>query len=139
MVDKKDYDLDAMSVQELTSLISDAESKRREKMEGAKAALIAEMEEKAAELGLSLEGLVRTSSAHAPAEATRGRKPRRDAGASVPAKFRGPNGEEWSGRGRPPSWLTALEADDLHRELAVGGLEAHHLAVPGSEEGAAER
>lgn len=27
---------------------------------------------------------------------------------AVPAKFRGPNGEEWSGRGRTPNWLSAL-------------------------------
>lgn len=27
---------------------------------------------------------------------------------SVPAKFRGPNGESWSGRGLTPKWLAAL-------------------------------
>ena len=29
----------------------------------------------------------------------------------APAKYRGPNGESWSGRGLAPKWLTALIAD----------------------------
>ncbi len=33
----------------------------------------------------------------------------------VKPKFRGPNGELWSGRGRTPRWLTALEADGKNR------------------------
>lgn len=32
--------------------------------------------------------------------------PRR--GGTVAPKYRGPNGETWSGRGRQPKWLTAL-------------------------------
>ena len=34
----------------------------------------------------------------------------------VAAKFRGPNGETWSGRGRPPVWLVTLEAQGASRE-----------------------
>ena len=34
----------------------------------------------------------------------------RVAGAVVAAKFRGPNGETWSGRGLTPRWLSALLA-----------------------------
>ena len=34
----------------------------------------------------------------------------RAAGAVVAAKFRGPNGESWSGRGLTPRWLSALLA-----------------------------
>ena len=33
------------------------------------------------------------------------------AGAVVAAKFRGPNGESWSGRGLTPRWLSALLAE----------------------------
>jgi DNA-binding protein H-NS len=29
-------------------------------------------------------------------------------GIKVPPKYRGPNGEEWAGRGARPRWLTAL-------------------------------
>jgi DNA-binding protein H-NS len=28
---------------------------------------------------------------------------------TVPVKYRGPNGETWSGRGKAPNWLTSLE------------------------------
>ena len=38
----------------------------------------------------------------------------------VPAKFRGPNGEAWSGRGLMPRWLTALTAQGREKdEFAV--------------------
>ena len=37
-------------------------------------------------------------------------KAAKKAGASVAAKFRGPNGETWSGRGLTPKWLAALLA-----------------------------
>lgn len=35
---------------------------------------------------------------------------------SVAAKFRGPNGETWSGRGLSPRWLTSLIAQGAKRE-----------------------
>ena len=34
---------------------------------------------------------------------------------AVAAKYRGPNGETWSGRGRAPTWLTVLEAEGRQR------------------------
>lgn len=34
----------------------------------------------------------------------------------VPAKFRGPNGETWSGRGRLPGWLAVIESQGGARE-----------------------
>lgn len=34
----------------------------------------------------------------------------------APVKFRGPNGEAWSGRGRAPGWLAALEGQGVSRE-----------------------
>jgi DNA-binding protein H-NS len=115
-------DLDRMSVQQLTALIADAEAKRRDKLEDAKAALRAEMERKAAELGIAPGDLFSTVGQQAPAEqgagknGTRARKPRGDTGAKRAAKYRGPNGEEWSGRGRMPNWLAALEAEGRKRE-----------------------
>jgi DNA-binding protein H-NS len=35
----------------------------------------------------------------------------------VAVKYRGPNGETWTGRGRPPGWLAALEAQGANREV----------------------
>ena len=34
---------------------------------------------------------------------------------AVAAKYRGPNGETWSGRGRAPTWLVTLEAQGRQR------------------------
>lgn len=34
----------------------------------------------------------------------------------VPVRYRGPNGETWTGRGRTPRWLAALEQQGASRE-----------------------
>ncbi len=107
--------LDRMSAQELTALIEAAEGKRREKLDAAKQDLIAEFRTKASELGLSMEALFPQQQP----EPTSTRKPRSDAGTIRPAKYRGPNGEEWSGRGRTPNWLVALDAEGRKRDELV--------------------
>jgi DNA-binding protein H-NS len=115
-------DLDRMTVPQLTALIAAAEAKRRDKLDDARAALRAEMEQRAAELGVALDDLFSAPEQQAPAEQAAGkngpraRKPRDDTGAKRAAKYRGPNGEEWSGRGRMPNWLAALEAEGRGRE-----------------------
>lgn len=45
-------------------------------------------------------------------------KPRKSKAAGVPVapKFRGPNGETWSGRGLSPKWLSALIAQGQKKE-----------------------
>ncbi len=43
-------------------------------------------------------------------------KPSRKAGVPVAAKYRGPNGETWSGRGLMPKWLAALVAQGQPKE-----------------------
>lgn len=40
----------------------------------------------------------------------------KNAGTPVPPKFRGPQGETWSGRGLMPRWLTALVAQGQPKE-----------------------
>jgi DNA-binding protein H-NS len=57
----------------------------------------------------------------APAKAARRGRPAKEsrkgrALGPAPVKFRGPNGETWAGRGRPPRWLTALEAKGERRD-----------------------
>jgi DNA-binding protein H-NS len=95
---------------------------QREELEDAKAALRAELERRAAELGISVGDVFSTVGQQAPAEqraaksGTSARKPRGDTGTKRAAKYRGPNGEEWSGRGRMPRWLAALEAEGRGRE-----------------------
>ena len=116
-------DLYRMTVQQLTALITAAEAKRRDKLEDAKAALRAEIERKAAELGIAPRELFSPDKQQAPREkeASRPRKPRENPGAKRAAKYRGPTGEEWSGRGREPGWLKALVAQGHSKdEYRVG-------------------
>ncbi len=97
-------------------------AEQRDKLEDAKAALRAELERRAAELGIAPGDLFSAPEQQAPAEQAAGengrraRKPRGDIGTKRAAKYRGPNGEEWSGRGRTPKWLAALEAEGRGRE-----------------------
>ena len=108
---KPSIDLNTMSAEELIQLIKEAETALSSKKEGAKANLIAEMKEKATALGLDLGDLL-----DKPSPRTNVRRPRNDAGQKIAAKFRGPNGEEWTGRGRKPTWLTTLEAEGKTKE-----------------------
>ena len=92
-------------------------AERRDKLEDAKAALRAELERRASELGIAPGDVFSAAGQQAPAEqGARARKPRDDTGSKRAAKYRGPNGEEWSGRGRMPNWLAALEAEGQGRE-----------------------
>jgi DNA-binding protein H-NS len=50
------------------------------------------------------------------------KKTGKKAGASVAAKYRGPSGETWSGRGLMPRWLAALVAQGRKKEeFAIKG------------------
>ena len=92
-------------------------AERRDKLEDAKAALRAELERRAAELGIAPGDVFAWLRQQMPVgKGTRTRKPRDDIGAKRAAKYRGPNGEEWSGRGRTPKWLAVLEAEGRGRE-----------------------
>lgn len=113
---KMSINLDNLSVQELTQLITEANAKRSEKQESARNQLIEEMKSKAAQLGLSLEALIGASAS------LKGitRKVRGDKGQSLAIKYRGPDGETWTGRGRMPRWLTtAIEKGQSKDQFAV--------------------
>ena len=98
----------AMSVEDLTHTIGVAEGIRQVKLEDAKKALIAEFRQKASALGVTFESLL---SGH-------GSPPRirRASDNKLAVKFRGPNGEKWSGRGRLPTWLQEAEKAGRKRE-----------------------
>ena len=106
---KSDINLDSLSVPELNQLIEDAKAALEGKKQGARAQLIEEMREKAAQLGLELGDLL-----DKPGPRTNVRKPRSDAGKAVAAKYRSPEGETWTGRGRMPRWLT----EAMHHGMA---------------------
>jgi DNA-binding protein H-NS len=114
MPDKKSsFDLDNMTVVELTALRDAAESKRQEKLEDAKQAVLDRARSELQALGLSFETVM---SGAARPSAKPGRAARKDAGEPIPAKFRGPDGQTWSGRGRLPNWLHTLEAEGKSRD-----------------------
>ncbi len=54
--------------------------------------------------------------AKVPASDKRAAAARKKPAGAVPAKFRGPNGETWSGRGLMPRWLSALVAQGQAKE-----------------------
>jgi DNA-binding protein H-NS len=112
--------LDKMSTQELAGLIQAAEEKRREKLDIAKQELLAEFRERASNLGIPLENLFPQAAGATQGTRQSTRKVRSDVGRKLALRYRGPNGEEWTGRGRPPSWLIALEGQGRKRdEFAV--------------------
>ncbi|WP_082012255.1 H-NS family nucleoid-associated regulatory protein [Belnapia sp. F-4-1] len=106
----KRIDLDRLTVPELRELIADAEAKLSEKQEKAKADLLAKWKAEAEENGLTLQALLPGISSPAAKAA------RKAPSGTLPAKYRGSNGEEWSGRGRLPKWLKALEAQGRKRD-----------------------
>ena len=90
------------------------------------AATVHEIRAKMQAFGITLKDLQSTKGAKggrgkaksSPAKATKAVKtPKaRKASAPVAAKYRGPNGESWSGRGLMPKWLSALVAQGQSKE-----------------------
>ncbi len=81
------------------------------------ASTVADIRAKMAAFGITVKDLGGKASAKKgkpgrPAKAGKVAKVRKSKAAGVPvaAKFRGPNGETWSGRGLTPKWLSALVA-----------------------------
>ena len=93
---------DTLTAQQLRQMRELADQKRLEKLEDAKAQVIAEMREKFAQLDLDFDEVMGL---------------RRKRGQSVlPAKYRNPEGKEWSGRGYPPQWIRDYEEEGGDRE-----------------------
>jgi DNA-binding protein H-NS len=105
--------LGSLSVGELTQLGEAVEAARQAATENGRRALLEELRAKARELGLSPEDL---AAALAPTGAPAKRGVAKGEGKKVAAKYRGPNGEEWTGRGIAPKWLAALEASGRARD-----------------------
>ena len=99
-----------LTIAELTTVIEEAETLRREKQEEAKAALLAKWQAEAAENNLSLDTIL---AGQQPAQGL-GRKVRRGTGDKVAAKFRDPEtGKTWSGRGREPTWIKGKNREEF--------------------------
>ncbi|WP_421988705.1 H-NS family nucleoid-associated regulatory protein [Roseococcus sp.] len=102
--------LPSLSMEELGLLSHAIEKARSDMATAGRAALLEEFRLKAERLGLSIEELVGVTGGDG------SRLQRSDAGKKVAAKYRGPNGEEWTGRGRMPTWMATAEAEGHGRD-----------------------
>jgi len=101
--------MNMLSAQELRQVRESAEKKRAGKLKDARSAFLVEMRQKAEQLDLSFEDVLTMQNE------TKTRSRKRE-GVPVKIKYRSPNGEEWSGRGRAPVWLRNLEAEGHNRD-----------------------
>src|SRR3954454_4745317 len=101
--------LTRLSYAGLQAVISAAEGKKRAKREEEREALLAEFQERVASLGFHVN-------IELTEEPPRSRKQRSDRGRPAQVKYRVPAGQSWSGRGRPPEWITTLETSGRNRE-----------------------
>jgi DNA-binding protein H-NS len=99
--------MDTLSTQELRVIRDEADRKRQANLKDERAAAIAEMRERFSQLELSFEEVL---------AAEGNKQTTRRSGATARVKYRGPDGETWSGRGRAPVWLKILEAGGHNRE-----------------------
>lgn len=116
-------DFAGYTLAQLDALIASAQEARQTLVTEARQNLRQEMSAKADALGISVDELMGNQKARrgrppgaksAAAAGPRGPSPLK--GKKAPVRFRGPNGETWTGRGRTPRWLSALEAKGKSRE-----------------------
>ncbi len=100
--------IDRLPSETLSELIGHIQAKQHSRQEEERNTLLAKWRDEAARFGMQIR-LEPIGSSSRGGRGTGG-------GKSIAPKFRGPNGETWSGRGIPPKWLTALEATGRNRE-----------------------
>ena len=109
--------LEDLTTSGLRKVIQHAQALIEQKTEGERRSFIEEMTTRAKDLGMSVADILgkavptgmRSSSVGVKKKAAPAKK------GSAPVKYRGPGGETWAGRGRPPRWLSALEAEGKTR------------------------
>ncbi len=103
--------LDFLNASELRVIRDRAERKWQEKLEEAKRAAVEKMRAELAEAGVDPRDVI-VSFGRPKAESRAPIKPKYKA----KLKYKGPNGEIWTGRGYAPGWLKQLEAAGHNRE-----------------------
>ncbi len=106
--------ISSLNYTELDELSALIQRERAGKLDEARRTLMAEFEEKAASIGLTPDQLF-GQSRNAPEKSKRGKKTEQQS-APAAVKFRSPDGQTWSGRGRKPTWLTQAEAGGQSQE-----------------------
>ncbi len=114
-MDQRLKSLEDLSVTALRKLVECATTLIAQKTEGEKRSFIEEVTARAKSLGVSITDLFGKSAPKPVKKAPR--KKRAGVKASPPIKFKGPNPDDtWTGRGRRPRWLVALEAEGKDRK-----------------------
>ena len=103
----------------LRQQISEMEKQAAELKKKNRPAVLTELREQMAAYGISAEELSRPAPKTRPkappakpASPAKGKKP----AVPSPAKYRGPEGQEWTGRGTAPKWLNDLVAGGKSRD-----------------------
>jgi DNA-binding protein H-NS len=96
--------LDTLPAGALRQIRDIAEEKRQGKLEDTKQLVIDKMRAELEQAGIDPDAI----------NVSFGR--RRRSKSSLPVKYRGPDGQEWSGRGIRPTWLAMLETHGHKRE-----------------------
>lgn len=97
-----------LSAAQLTDLIANAQEALAAKKSQERDATLSELRAFAASKGYTIDELMGRGSS--------GRRQRSDKGIKLKAKYVGPNGETYTGRGPTPRWLKALESKGHKRD-----------------------
>lgn len=103
-----DIDLDKIDLVTLKKLADAASEKFRTRKQDELKNMVADFLAQAKAIGYSSADVLAEIKGKGVSSAPggkRGRAPRADKGSVTPPKYRGPNGELWSGRGQPPNWM----------------------------------
>ncbi len=113
----ENIDLDKIDLATLKKLADSASEKFNKRKQSELKDMVARWLAEAAAVGYSASDVMaERRGGRAEGGARRGRAPRADKGATAAPKYRGPNGELWSGRGQPPKWMKPLLAAGKKKE-----------------------
>jgi DNA-binding protein H-NS len=111
--------LEGFSVSSLRKVMESCEQILERTTEGERRTFIEEVTARAAGLGMSITDLLKRAVPGGAAPSRPVAKKAAGKTASPGVKYRGPDGQIWSGRGRPARWITELEAQGRKREEFV--------------------
>ena len=121
-INLNDIDLDKIDLASLKKLADAASAKFENRKQGELKNMVSGWLADAEAVGYSAAEVMAEVRARVPGSAgatsgaKRGRAPRADKGATAAPKYKGPNGELWSGRGQPPKWMKPLLASGKKKE-----------------------
>lgn len=118
MANVNDIDLDKIDLASLKKLADAASEKFNSRKKGELKTMVSGWLADAQAVGYSAADVMAELRGRASGQpgGRRGRAPRADKGTSPPPKYKGPNGELWSGRGQPPNWMKPMLAAGKKKE-----------------------